>query len=640
MGITLAKSSGFCFGVDRAVEMVNDLLRKGEKVCTLGPIIHNPQLVEELQQRGARIVASPEEVKSGEVLVTRAHGVPKSIELKIAELGLPCADATCPFVSKIHRLMTRAAEEGRTVLLAGDPDHPEVQGIVGHCNVPYFVFKNEENLNKILTEHEELAKLPIFIASQTTFRLSEWENCLKNIKKVCTNYVVFDTICNATENRQKEAMALAQCSDGMVVIGGRHSSNTCKLRDVCAQYCPTFHVETAEELQAADFIGMHNIGITAGASTPASIIKEVLVTMTNIIEEANFEEMLEESLKSLNTDEKVRGVVVGIAPNEVYVDVGRKQAGFIPANELSNDPNAKPEDVVKIGDEIELLIMRTNDQEGTIMLSKKRVDAIKIWDDITAAKDSEEVLSGKVTDVIKGGVIVLYNGIRVFIPASQATAARGDSLDELLNTEVNFRIIEVNRQRRRAVGSIRSVLREERKAQQAKFWDDVAEGTEYTGTVKSLTNYGAFVDLGGVDGMVHISELSWNRIKHPSEVVSVGDTVNVYIKKLDREAGKISLGYKRVEDNPWEILKNQYPVGTVCEAEVVGMTTFGAFAKLLPGIDGLIHISQIADHRIEKPQDVLTVGDKVTVKVTDIDFDKKRVSLSIRAVIEDEAAAE
>ena len=362
--------------------------------------------------------------------------------------------------------------------------------------------------------------------------------------------------------------------------------------------------------------------------------------MTNIIEEANFEEMLEESLKSLNTDEKVRGVVVGIAPNEVYVDVGRKQAGFIPANELSSDPNAKPEDVVKIGDEIELLIMRTNDQEGTIMLSKKRVDAIKIWDDITAAKDSEEILSDKVTDVIKGGVIVLYNGIRVFIPASQATAARGDSLDELLNTEVNFRIIEVNRQRRRAVGSIRSVLREERKAQQAKFWDEVAEGTEYTGTVKSLTNYGAFVDLGGVDGMVHISELSWNRIKHPSEVVSVGDTVNVYIKKLDREAGKISLGYKRIEDNPWEILKNQYPVGTVCEAEVVGMTTFGAFAKLLPGIDGLIHISQIADHRIEKPQDVLTVGDKVTVKVTDIDFEKKRVSLSIRAAAEDEAAAE
>ena len=360
--------------------------------------------------------------------------------------------------------------------------------------------------------------------------------------------------------------------------------------------------------------------------------------MTDKIEtnELNFEEMLEESLKSLNTDEKVHGVVVRISPTEVYVDVGRKQAGYIPANELSNDPNAKPEDLVKIGDEMDLLIMKTNDQEGTIMLSKKRIDAIKGWEDIAAAMDAEEILTGKVTEVVKGGVIVLYNGIRVFIPASQAVANRGDDLEALKGQDVQFRIIEVNRQRRRAVGSIRSVLREQRKAAQAKFWESVEEGQEFTGTVKSLTNFGAFVDLGGVDGMIHISELSWNRIKHPSEVVSVGDTVQVYVKSLDRENGKISLGYKKKEDNPWEILKNEYPVGTVCDATVVGMTTFGAFAKILPGIDGLIHISQIADRRIEKPQDVLKVGDVVKVKITDIDFDKKRVSLSIRALLEDQ----
>ena len=356
--------------------------------------------------------------------------------------------------------------------------------------------------------------------------------------------------------------------------------------------------------------------------------------MTDKIEtnELNFEEMLEESLKSLNTDEKVHGVVVSISPTEVYVDVGRKQAGYIPANELSNDPNAKPEDLVKIGDEMDLLIMKTNDQEGTIMLSKKRIDAIKGWEDIAAAMDAEEILTGKVTEVVKGGVIVLYNGIRVFIPASQAVANRGDDLEALKGQDVQFRIIEVNRQRRRAVGSIRSVLREQRKAAQAKFWESVEEGQEFTGTVKSLTNFGAFVDLGGVDGMIHISELSWNRIKHPSEVVSV----QVYVKSLDRENGKISLGYKKKEDNPWEILKNEYPVGTVCDATVVGMTTFGAFAKILPGIDGLIHISQIADRRIEKPQDVLKVGDVVKVKITDIDFDKKRVSLSIRALLEDQ----
>ena len=356
--------------------------------------------------------------------------------------------------------------------------------------------------------------------------------------------------------------------------------------------------------------------------------------------EMNFEEMLEESLKNFNTDEKVHGVVVGISPTEVYVDVGRKQAGFIPAAELSNDPSVKPEDVVKIGDEMDLLIMKTNDQEGTIMLSKRRVDAMKGWDEIGEALENNEILEGKVIEVVKGGVIVLYKAMRVFVPASQATATRGEDLNALLNTTVKFRIIEVNRQRRRAVGSIRSVLREERKAAQEKFWEQVEVGQEYTGKVKSLTNFGAFVDLGGVDGMVHISELSWNRIKHPSEVVNVGDTVTVYVKGLDRENGKISLGYKRPEDNPWVKLEREYPVGTVCDAKIVGITQFGAFANVIPGIDGLIHISQLADHRVEKPQDVVKVGDVVKVKITDIDFDKHRVSLSIRALLEDQQQEE
>ena len=321
------------------------------------------------------------------------------------------------------------------------------------------------------------------------------------------------------------------------------------------------------------------------------------------------------------------------------MDVGRKQAGFVPLSELSADPNAKAEDLVKIGDEMDLLIMRTNDQEGTIMLSKKRLDAAKGWETITAAAEDESVLTGIVSEVIKGGLIVVSNGVRVFVPASQATASRGEPLEDLLKKEVKFRIIEVNRGRRRAVGSIRSVLKDERKAMAEKFWETAEEGKEYTGTVKSLTSYGAFVDLGGIDGMIHISELSWERIKHPSEIVNVGDTVQVYIKSLDREKGKISLGYKRDEDNPWKILEREYPVGTVADVTVVGMTTFGAFARIIPGIDGLIHISQIADHRIEKPQDVLKIGDVVKAKITDIDFDKKRVSLSIRALL-DEAPVE
>ena len=481
------------------------------------------------------------------------------------------------------------------------------------------------------------------VVVQTTFNVEEFKICLKILKRVCTNATIFDTICNATVNRQSEAVELAKKSDLMVIIGGKHSSNTVKLYDVCRDYCDTVLIESADELPMEKVRAADTVSITAGASTPAAIIKEALNIMSvEKIEEMNenFAEMLEESLKSFDTNDKVHGVVVGVYPNEVTVDVGRKQAGFIPANELSSDPNAKPEDLVKVGDELDLLIMRTNDQEGTIMLSKKRLDAQKGWEVVAQAEEDGTVLTGTVTEIIKGGVIAVTNGVRVFIPASQATASRGDSLDDLLKKEVQFRIIEVNRSRRRAVGSIRSVLKDLRKEEAEKFWAEAEEGKEYEGVVKSITNYGAFVDLGGIDGMVHISELSWNRIKHPTEVVNVGDTVKVYIKKLDRENGKISLGYKKAEDNPWEILKEQYPVGTVTDVTIVGMTSFGAFARIIPGIDGLIHISQIANQRIEKPQDVLKIDEVVKAKITEIDFDKKRVSLSIRATLPQEEATE
>lgn len=647
MEVFLAKTAGFCFGVDRAVKTVQRLLSEKGRVYTLGPIIHNPQMVKELEEKGAIAVDTPEQVPAGECLVIRSHGVGEDMMARIQKQGLSCVDATCPFVKKIHTLVHDASLEGRRVLVAGDAHHPEVEGILGHVHGPWAVFSGVKELEKLILDHPEWKNEPICVVSQTTFEATEWENCSKILEKVYTNARIFATICNATAQRQKEARELAQQCDQMIVVGGKHSSNTAKLKAVCSPYCQTMLIETADELPVLQ--GVHKVGITAGASTPAHIIKEVLVTMSEINESAvqnptegteSFAEMLEESLKTLNTDEKVHGVVVGIAPNEVYVDVGRKQAGFIPASELSADPNARPEDLVKIGDEMDLLIMRTNDQEGTIMLSKKRLDSIKGWEVIAAAEESGEVLTGTVTEIIKGGLIAVTNGIRVFIPASQATASRGESLDNLLKTEVRFRIIEVNRGRRRAVGSIRSVLRDEKKALAEKFWETAEEGKEYTGTVKSLTAYGAFVDLGGIDGMIHISELSWTRIKHPSEVVNPGDTVTVYIKGLDREKGKISLGYKRQEDNPWNILERDYPVGTVCDVTVVGMTTFGAFANIIPGIDGLIHISQIADHRIEKPQDVLKVGDVVKAKITEIDFEKKRVSLSMRAAVEETEAGE
>lgn len=364
------------------------------------------------------------------------------------------------------------------------------------------------------------------------------------------------------------------------------------------------------------------------------------VEQVKSFDEMSFEEALEASLQSLTTDERVRGIVVAVAPNEVQVEVvGRKQTGYIPVDELSA-AGTNPADLVKIGDELELLIMRTNDQEGTIMLSKKRIDAKKGWDTIVAACESGEILEGVVTDVIKGGVLVVSHGVKVFVPASRASVARMEDLTPLLKQNVRFKIIEINHARRRALGSIRDVAREELKAKKDAFFATAEVGQKYTGTVKSMTTYGAFVDLGGVDGMIHVSELSWNHIKHPSEVVSIGDTVEVYIRDLDMEKQKISLGYRRAEDNPFEIFKAKYAVGDVATAKIVGMTTFGAFAQIMPGVDGLIHISQIANRRIDKPQDALKVGEEVQVKITAVDTETNRISLSIRALLEEAPAVE
>ena len=649
MSIKKADSAGFCFGVNRAISMVKDLVDHDVKVCTLGPIIHNMEVVRELEQQGCRPVESIGEINEGEILVIRSHGVPKSVIDELDKMGIEYQDATCPFVKKIHRIVSEAIVGEEVVLIAGNASHPEVKGIIGNCKTDCYTFNNEGELDNLLTnilkENNKLVK----VVAQTTFDTKEWKKSVKKIKKLCTNSKIFDTICNATSVRQSEADEIAAQSDFMVVIGDRHSSNTAKLFDICKRRCGnTVLIETAAELDMNQVRAAENIGVTAGASTPAKIIKEVLDTMSEEIKsgettnlEESFEELLEESLKNLNTNERVMGTVISIAPNEVQVDVGRKQTGFVPVSELSNDPSAKPEDIVKVGDEIELLIMKTNDQEGTIMLSKRRVDAQKSWEELQEKVDSQEILTSKVTEAVKGGVIVLYNGVRVFIPASQATASRDESLEDLVGQDVDFRLIEVSQRGRykRAIGSIRSVLKEQRAAQREEFWKNCEVGKRYTGVVKSLTSYGAFVDLGGVFGMIHISELSWTHIKHPSEVVNVGDTVEVYVKDINEETKKISLGFKNADDNPWEILKRDYPEGTVVNATIVGLTTFGAFANIIPGIDGLIHISQIANKRIDKPADVLSVGDTVEAKITAIDFDKKRVSLSMRALLpEDEQA--
>lgn len=647
--IILASTAGFCFGVNRAVEMVEELLDSGQKVATLGPIIHNPQLVGELAARGARIVESPDEVEKDEVLVLRSHGVALSVTESAEKLRIKVADATCPFVAKIHKIVAAAGEKGQTVLIAGDSKHKEVEGIIGHCTGPYFVFETPEDLENLTKNGKILPNESLCVVSQTTFNLELWKKCQKILKKLYTNAIVFDTICNATSKRQQEAYELASRCDVMVVVGGKHSSNTCKLAQVCGSVCRcTVHVETADELDSSFFADADLIGVVAGASTPSGIIKEVLKTMQEmqnpveqetINDEMTFEEMLNATESSSNTDQKVKGIVLAVSPTEIQVDIGRKHTGYVTAAEFSNDPNVKLTEAVKVGDELNLIIMRTNDQEGTVMLSKKRFDAIAGWDKVLAAKESGEIIEATVSDVVKGGVVAYYEGIRVFIPASQATLSRNDDLEQLKGQTIKFRIIEIG-QRRRVIGSAKSVLREEKNELQEKFWTSVAVGDRFTGTVKSITGYGAFVDLGGVDGMVHISELSWERIKHPSEVVKVGDTIEVYVKAIDEEKKKISLGYRKADENPWEIFKAKYAVGDVVNVKIVSMTTYGAFARIISGVDGLIHISQIADRRIEKPADELKIGQEVDAKIIDIDLDKKRVSLSIRALIEKAEPAE
>lgn len=631
MEIIKAKTAGFCFGVDRAVKLTYDLLEQNRKVATLGPLIHNPQCVADLEKKGAVIVDSPEQLPQGYEVVIRSHGVPQSIYEELACRGAVIHDATCPFVAKIHRLAKQAGEQGKTLFVAGNADHPEVQGIVGHTAGQVVVFSGLEELKKLLTP--ENTKNGIFMVAQTTFEVKKWQECAEFIKKVYTNAAIFDTICNATWARQHEAESLAKKCDVMVVIGGRQSSNTQKLVSVAARYTKAVTVETAQELDPEWWHGAGTVGVTAGASTPSSIIEEVLSSMSEEIreEELSFEEMIDASMKPVYNGKVVKGIVTSVSPSEIQVDIGTKQTGFVKLEELTNDPSAKAEELVQKGDELDLIVTKVNDQEGVVYLSKKRLDENKGREAVAAAVESGEILEGYVTESNSGGLVVLVNNVRVFVPRSQATLRHGEDYTKLVKTNVRLKMKQC--EGRHVVGSIREVLAAENDAKREEFWANVEIGKNYTGVVKSLTNYGAFVDIGGVDGLVHISELSWNRIKHPSEVVSVGDTIEVYVKDIDTENKKVSLGYKKAEDNPWEKFKAEYPIGSTFTAPVVSITKFGAFVRIMPGIDGLVHISEISNDRVEKVSDVLSVGQEVEVKLTDVDFEKKRISLSMKALL-------
>ena len=638
MKILKAKTAGFCFGVDRAVKLTYQLAEEGHKVATLGPLIHNPQCVADLESKGVVTAAGLEDVPDGYEVVIRSHGVGADVYSAIAEKGLVLHDATCPFVAKIHRIAKRASDEGKTLLVAGDKTHPEVQGIVGHTKGEVFVFADLDELKA--WQGPKNGQNGIIVVTQTTFQVTKWLECTNFIKKDYTNAEIFDTICNATWTRQQEAEDLSRKCDLMVVIGGHHSSNTQKLVKVAEKHTKAVTVETAKELLPEWFEGVGTVAVTAGASTPSSIIEEVLNSMSEEIrEEMSFAEMFAESeanLKPVFAGKVVEGTVTSITPNEVQVDIGTKHTGFVKLSELTDDPAARAEDLVKVGDKLDLVVEKVNDQEGVAYLSRKKLEARKGLEEVAKAAEEGTVMEGVVTETNKGGVIVLVKGVKVFVPRSQATMRRDEDINALVKQNVKLIITECAG--RKIVGSINKVTAEENAAKREAFWADVEVGKTYTGVVKSLTAYGAFVDIGGVDGLCHISELSWNRIKHPSEVVSVGDTIEVYVKALDPENHKVSLGYKKAEDNPWEKLKNEYPIGSVFTAPVVSITKFGAFVRILPGVDGLVHISEISNERVEKVGDVLKVGDEVNVKLLDVDFDKKRISLSMKALLDDEAS--
>ena len=641
MEVILARSAGFCYGVRRAVELAEAEAVKGS-VYLLGHITHNDHVIRHLEELGAVTVSAPDEVPEGASVLIRAHGEPDSTYEKLLARNCRILDATCPNVTRIHEIVRQAEGEGRTPIVVGDADHPEIIGIVGSTKTG-IVVADEKEFQLFASKHPEICENPLTFVSQTTAIRANWEKTVEYAKKVCTNAKFFDTICGATSKRQIEAAELAGRCDGMIVIGDPKSSNTKRLTQLCELNCPlVVQVERGDQLLREQFRRVGTLGITAGASTPEWIIKEVYKQMSEEIMEIeqSFAEMLEESFKTLNTGDKVIGTVVAITPTEVQVELGIKYPGYIAIDELSDDPSVKVEDIAKVGEEIECYVMLVSDRDCLVKLSKKRLDAAKNWETIENAVESKDVLEGIITEENKGGLVANVKGIRVFIPASQSGQPRGADLAGMLKTKVQLRITEVNRARRRVVGSIRAVTAEARAAASAAVWNNIEVGKRYNGTVKSLTSYGAFVDIGGVDGMVHISELSWSRIKNPAEVVSVGDQVEVYVISFDAEKKKISLGMKDHAQEPWTVFTTKYSVGDTASVKIVNLRDFGAFAEIVPGVDGLIHISQIADHRVEKPGDELTVGQMVDAKIIAIDEEHKKVSLSIRALLEPVAPAE
>jgi 4-hydroxy-3-methylbut-2-enyl diphosphate reductase len=634
--LIIAEYAGFCYGVKRAMEMVEDLIKKGEKAYTLGPLIHNPQVVDDLKNRGI-MAADLDEIKEKGNLVIRTHGVGPSLISQAKDRGLNIIDATCPFVNKIQEKAADLSEKDYLVIIIGDPRHPEVEGIKSWCRGDVKVIENVKDAENFFTNKK------VGVLVQTTQTEENVEKIMGVLKSKLNIEVFFDTRCNATRQRQRAAEDVAKQVDIMLVIGGRNSANTQKLARICQDAgARVYHIETAREIKKEWFHSQDKVGITAGASTPDWIIKEVISKMEEINKEAcNMETdnpgegeiSYERTFADIKEDTVIDGTVVKVSSNEVLVNVGYKSDGIIPLNELSNKPFENPGEIVKVGDNIKVYVLRLEDKEGNLILSKKRADAINAWNQIEESFEKNEAVEGIVTEAVKGGLLTNIDGVIGFIPASHADLRYVPDLGVYVGKKLKLKILEIDRNKNRVVLSHKLMLEEEKEKLKEQTWATIEQGQVIRGVVKRLTDFGAFVDIGGVDGLIHISDLSWQKVKHPSDVVKEEQEVEVKVLKVDRERGRISLGLKQVMPNPWDNIEEKYKIGSIIEGKVVNLVSFGAFVEIEPGVEGLVHISQISKEHIPSPDAVLKVGDIVKVKVMDINAKDKKISLSIKEAL-------
>jgi len=659
--VVLAKSAGFCSGVRRALNLAQKALEQYGGIYSLGPLIHNPQVVEALEKRGVKVIGDLSETEGDRPVLIRSHGAAPQVLESAEKQGIKLLDATCPFVRRVQQHAAELGKAGYQVVVVGDAEHPEVKGIVGWAGSSAIVVSDSQEVEDLRNCHK------IAVLAQTTLSPEKFYEVVRSLLGKAYELRIYETICKASQARQKEAREIARNVDLMLVIGGRNSANTCQLARICQEIVPTYHIETSKELNEQMFKGVRVVGVTAGASTPDWIIEEVIEKMMMFDDEVRKtteeevtvgpqvvtpvesgspdsgeektlepgqEELMNLELSSaprqIQRGDLISGTVVQVGDDEVLLDIGGKSEGVIPLRELSQKNINHPQEVVSVGDTIEVVVLRVDNDEGQLLLSKRRADRLRALDLLEKALDEKTELSGEVVKVVKGGLLVDVMGIRGFVPASLIERGYVPDLEKYLGKNLRLRVIEFDRNKGRVVLSQKAILQEEYERAQKEFWENIQPGEVRKGVVRHLTSFGAFVDLGGVDGLLHISEMSWGRINHPSEVVQEGDQVEVYVISVDKENKRISLSLKRTQPDPWTTVDEHYHPGDIITGKVVRLVSFGAFVELEPGVEGLVHISRIADHRVGKPEDVLSVGQEVKVKVLDVNKDERRISLSIR----------